>query len=99
MSKRSLSITLCVLILSSLVTNQAAADDRLGIAVVGPMSGPLSDYAKQMSDGARQAVEDINRKGGVNGKQLELFFYDDNCNPALAAEKARSAAIVDRVAM
>ena len=51
------------------------------IAVVGSITGPNAAYGEQMKHGAEMAVKDINAKGGVLGKNLDLILVDDACDP------------------
>jgi branched-chain amino acid transport system substrate-binding protein len=57
------------------------------IAVVGPITGSNAVHGEQMKRGAEMAVKDINAKGGVLGKTLDLIVADDACDPnqAIAA--------------
>lgn len=56
---------------------------RLGLA------GPLSEApGKGMHQGALLAVEEINARGGVRGRRLDLVVRDDAMNPARAIEVA-----------
>ena len=56
---------------------------RLGLA------GPLSEApGKGMHQGALLAVEQINARGGVRGRRLDLVVRDDAMNPARAIEVA-----------
>jgi branched-chain amino acid transport system substrate-binding protein len=58
------------------------------IAVVGPMTGEYATFGAQMKAGAQQAVADINKAGGVLGKQLVLDIGDDACDPKQAVSVA-----------
>jgi branched-chain amino acid transport system substrate-binding protein len=69
----------------------AWAQDDLTIAVTGPLTGLYAAYGLQMKAGAEQAVEDINARGGVNGKLLRLVAFDDACDREAAMSAARSA--------
>ncbi|GAA0772594.1 branched-chain amino acid ABC transporter substrate-binding protein [Roseibium denhamense] len=53
---------------------------EIPIAVAGPMKGQFGIFGAQMIAGARQAVQDINSAGGVNGQALTLETADDNCD-------------------
>ena len=74
-------------------TAQTSAPLKLG--VIGPFSGPSSDFGLQMLNGVQLAVEQINAGGGYLGKPLTLVIKDDQGNPdeglkasqALVAEK------------
>src|SRR5271166_1614593 len=43
------------------------------IAVVGPVTGSNAALGEQMTHGAKMAVADINAKGGLLGKKLDLI--------------------------
>ncbi len=58
---------------------QNAASLKLG--VIGPFSGPSSDFGLQMLNGIQLAVEQINAGGGYLGKPLSLVVKDDQGNP------------------
>lgn len=75
----------------------APAQDALTIAVTGPLTGLYAAYGLQMKAGAEQAVEDINGRGGVNGRRLRLIAFDDACDRETAASAARAAIAQDAV--
>jgi branched-chain amino acid transport system substrate-binding protein len=58
------------------------------IAVVGPITGENAALGEQMTRGAKMAVADINAKGGVLGKKLDLILADDACDPKQAVAAA-----------
>src|SRR6476620_1445824 len=58
------------------------------IATAGPMTGQYAVFGQQMKRGAEMAVQDINAKGGVNGKKLVLEVGDDACDPKQAVAVA-----------
>ena len=55
--------------------------DSLKIAVVGPTTGPVTQYGNMVQEGVRTAVERINAAGGVQGQQIEIVTIDDGCEP------------------
>jgi branched-chain amino acid transport system substrate-binding protein len=56
--------------------------------VVGPVTGSNAALGEQMTRGAKMAVADINAKGGVLGKKLNLIIADDACDPQQAVAAA-----------
>jgi branched-chain amino acid transport system substrate-binding protein len=66
----------------------AAKAQDIVIAVVGPVTGSNAALGEQMTRGARMAVADINAKGGVFGKKLDLIIADDACDPKQAVAAA-----------
>src|SRR5262245_16350599 len=65
----------------------AEAQD-IKIAVVGPITGFNAVGGERMKRGAQMAVKDINAKGGVLGKRLDLIVADDACDPKQAVAAA-----------
>lgn len=58
-----------------------AQAENIKIAVVGPLTGPVTQYGDMVREGVRTAVEMTNAAGGVDGKQIELVEVDDACEP------------------
>jgi branched-chain amino acid transport system substrate-binding protein len=61
-----------------------AKADEIVIGMAGPITGDLAEFGAQLVRGAEMAVADINRAGGVLGKQLRLEKGDDQCDPKQA---------------
>ncbi|CAY76120.1 branched-chain amino acid ABC transport system,periplasmic component [Erwinia pyrifoliae DSM 12163] len=68
----------------ALIISQAALAKDVKVAIVGAMSGPVAQYGDMEFTGAKQAIADINAKGGVNGNKLVGVEYDDACDPKQA---------------
>jgi branched-chain amino acid transport system substrate-binding protein len=59
----------------------AQTSPTLKIGVIGPFTGPSSDFGILMLQGVQLATEEINAVGGYMGRQLELVIKDDQGNP------------------
>jgi len=59
------------------------------IGVIGPFSGPSSDFGNPMIDGIRLAVDEINAVGGYVGRPLELVVRDDKGDPETGRKGAQ----------
>jgi branched-chain amino acid transport system substrate-binding protein len=71
---------------------QAAAQDTLKIGQIAPATGPNAQNGQFMVNGARLAIETVNRAGGVLGKPLELVTEDDQTtNPGAVLAFSRLA--------
>jgi branched-chain amino acid transport system substrate-binding protein len=55
----------------------AGAAEPIKIGVTGPFTGGSAPMGVSMRDGVKLAVADINAKGGVLGRQLQLVERDD----------------------
>ena len=54
-----------------------AADDKITIAFIGNTTGDYAQYGIPVRNGAKLYIDQLNAKGGINGKQIELLEYDD----------------------
>ena len=80
---------LCIIFAMMLGIGAGAAKAQdTSIAVVGPITGSNAALGEQMTRGAKMAVADINAKGGVLGKKLNLILADDACDPKQAVAAA-----------
>ena len=61
--------------------------DKYYIGGIGPTTGATEIYGTAVKNGAQIAVDEINAAGGINGKQIEYRFEDDQND----AEKAVNA--------
>lgn len=63
------------------------SDGQLVIGAVLPQTGKLAQLGPPMIAGVKMAVADINKAGGVNGKEIKLILKDDGggANDDLAA--------------
>ena len=57
------------------------ASAQIKIGSVLSFTGPASFLGDPEKKTLEMYVADINAKGGVNGKKLQLFIYDDGANP------------------
>jgi len=73
----------------------AASTIQVGFPI--PLSGPAAVYGNPISKGAEMAVEEINAKGGVLGKKLELLERDSKANADEAVRLARELIIKNNV--
>jgi branched-chain amino acid transport system substrate-binding protein len=65
--------------LSVALAGHATAQIKLG--VVGPMTGGNAAFGAQLKQGSDQAVEDINKAGGILGQQIVVEYGDDRADP------------------
>jgi branched-chain amino acid transport system substrate-binding protein len=67
----------------------ASAQDTIKLGLVAAMSGQSAKSGEAIVRGLSLAIDEINGKGGVLGKKLELIVRDDESNPAKGATAAR----------
>ncbi len=65
------------LALPAILRGARAADGTIKIGITSPVTGPAAESGKFQLTGARIALDNVNKAGGVLGKQLELVVEDD----------------------
>lgn len=73
------------------LTSEGSGDDSSGpikLGMLTPLTGSSSAIGPNMKNGAQLAVDEINDKGGVDGRKLELTVEDEACDPKTAAAGA-----------
>jgi len=71
------------------IPSLAHAED-VAVSLAGPMTGQYAAFGEQLKVGAKEAVEEINKTGGVLGKQINLGIEDDACDPKQAVSVANA---------
>jgi len=86
----------CVALVAALVASAAAAQTiKVGMSM--PQTGTLGAGGKAALVALRMWVEDVNAKGGMLGRKVELIAYDDQTNPALTPAIYTKLLDVDKV--
>jgi branched-chain amino acid transport system substrate-binding protein len=80
-----------------LASTAAFAQEPIKLGMPNVMSGGGAPYAVPMVQGANVAVEEINKKGGVLGRPLQLIVRDDKGKSELASREAEELITKDNV--
>lgn len=67
------------------------------VGAIIPLTGPFAAYGEPLRDGVLLAVDEINSKGGVGGRQLELLMEDDAGDPKASVNAFTKLATVSKV--
>ncbi|HYM01542.1 MAG TPA: ABC transporter substrate-binding protein, partial [Stellaceae bacterium] len=83
--RKMVAAALSVLACAALtIGNTARAADPIKIGMVVPLTGPGAESGRFQGNGAKLAVEEVNKAGGVMGRPLELVIEDDQTtNPGV----------------
>jgi branched-chain amino acid transport system substrate-binding protein len=76
----------------------AYAQDTVKLGLVAAMSGQSAKSGEAIVRGLSLAIDEINAKGGVLGKKVELLVRDDESNPAKGVVAARELVQREKVA-
>ena len=93
--RKSLPLGLLGLLLASA---SAYAEDTVKIGVIQPLTGSVAYNGTTDVNGIKLALAEINAKGGVLGKQIELVIEDGQCKPANTVNAAEKLIQRDKVA-
>lgn len=94
------------LIVAALLTSAAfgagaqapgVSDTQVLIGQVAAVSGPAAELGKRMQAGLQAYFAEVNRQGGVNGRQLKLITRDDGYEPEKTAVAAKGLIQDDKV--
>src|SRR5882672_11851653 len=81
-----------------IIGSARAQGATIKIGMCAPITGPAAEAGKYATGGAKLALEAVNKKGGVLGKQLELIIEDDQTtNPGIVLAFSKLAAQSDIV--
>ncbi len=78
--KRGLSVFLASALVASVGSSVALADS-IKVGVLLPLTGAQAKFGEIEKRSFEMALGEINAKGGVNGKKIELIFEDDTGKP------------------
>jgi branched-chain amino acid transport system substrate-binding protein len=76
----------------------ASAQEKIKLGLVAAMSGQSAKSGEAIVRGLTIAADEINAKGGLLGKRIELIVRDDESNPAKGAVAARELVQREQVA-
>ena len=93
---KKLSIFIMAIFTLALVSTTWAAD-TIKIGFNAPLTGFAASDGESATYGAKLAVQQINDKGGIMGKKLELVIYDDQANASQAIPIANKLIGQDKV--
>jgi branched-chain amino acid transport system substrate-binding protein len=63
---------------------------QVAFGVLAPLSGPEAERGRDLVDGAKLAMADLNVRGGVLGQKVALVTHDDGCDAAAGRESAEA---------
>jgi urea transport system substrate-binding protein len=76
-----------------------AAAETVKVGILHSLSGTMAISEVSLKDVVMMAIEELNAKGGVNGKKIEPVVVDPASDWDLFAEKAKQLLLKDKVAV
>jgi branched-chain amino acid transport system substrate-binding protein len=78
---RKITLLTCIFIFTLCCNNLSADENTLKIGSISILTGEGSSFGVAAKNGLSMAVEDLNSKGGVLGKQISVDYQDDQGDP------------------
>jgi branched-chain amino acid transport system substrate-binding protein len=97
MRKHGLATTAFAAVVLATGSVSGALAQNIKIGVCEPLTGAFSASGNYVTNGAKIAADEINAKGGVLGKKIELVVEDNKSNPTEAATVVEKMIIRDKV--
>ncbi|MET0851957.1 MAG: ABC transporter substrate-binding protein [Candidatus Rokuibacteriota bacterium] len=76
---------------------RAQSKDPIRIGFPLPLTGTFAAIAADLQKGAQLAEAELNAKGGIMGRKLEVLFRDDQLKPAVGAQRTKELIENDKV--
>lgn len=73
-------IIFCFILIISLISG-CSNKNPINIAYIADLTGELSELGVSGMYGAEMALKEINKAGGINGRELKMIIVDDKNNP------------------
>ncbi|MCP3925172.1 MAG: ABC transporter substrate-binding protein [Desulfobacterales bacterium] len=80
---------LSIILIISGCSEEKKSKNPLYLAVAGPMTGKDAPTGKSIAQAVQLYLDEINEKGGINGRKVLLDIYDDRNDKQLAQEAAK----------
>ena len=71
---------------ASAAGSTAASGDTIKVGVMGPLTGDVAVYGQAVVNGANLYLDQVNEKGGINGKQIESITMDEQGDATQAVQ-------------
>ena len=83
--------------LSAFAADPGVSADKIVLGQAAPLEGPASALGTGMRDGMLAAFAEVNAKGGVKGRKIELKSRDDGYEPNKSIEASKALLNDDKV--
>src|SRR5260221_91650 len=78
-----IAVLLALTAIGNAATSQAQPSNAIKLGFSIPLTGGLASNGRAILTAYQMWQEDINAKGGLFGRKVELVYYDDQSNPSL----------------
>ena len=82
---------------TALAQTQGVANNQITLGTIQDLSGPLAASGKQTRNGLQMFFDELNARGGINGRQVRLLVEDSGYDPRKALLAAQKLVNSDRI--
>jgi len=97
MKRKNLILAVVLIVGITLGAAPVMAAKPLKLGFVYIMSGPFATYGQFAKQGAELAIDEVNKAGGINGRQVEAYFEDTTGKPDVALRAIRKLVYQEKV--
>ena len=83
-ASKAVAVVMALVMVMGLASFAFAASDTIKVGVLAPLTGAVAQYGNAVNNGVMMYFEELNAKGGINGKQVEVIVYDEEGDPVKA---------------
>lgn len=82
---------------TSAVHAQGPPADAVRLGAVNPLTGKLANHGQEILSGIETAVEEVNARGGIGGRPVQLLSRDDQSHPETAINQVQDLIYREKV--
>lgn len=102
MRKSGIAVFLCLVFLVAFFgcaksESKGSSSGNIKIGAIYPLTGPVAAIGQNIRKGIDYAVDEINKKGGINGRQIEIIYGDTEGKPQNGMSVAEKLITQDNV--
>jgi len=82
---------------SLIKSSEQSSTGPIKIGFIGPLTGDAANIGQSSRAAIELATDEINKAGGINGRNLEVIYEDGQCTGQVASNAANKLINVDKV--
>ncbi len=97
-SKKRLTVAAALMAIALVSCSNKKNENIVKVGILHSFTGAMSDSERAVANAEKIAISEINKRGGVLGKQIKIVEEDGESNPEKFGIKAKKLYVVDKVA-
>lgn len=96
MRKLTFYMFVVILVIILGITGCTKKEDVIKIGAILPLTGDAAPWGVPVRNAAQMAVDEINKTGGINGRQIEFIVEDSQCDPKTGVSAVQKLLTTDK---